>query len=191
MLDEPLEQLSVQRYQQALRTFQTLLCWMSLLNMNRSRPPLATSSVFQTLLCWMSLLNKAGPKRRWQCVECQKNVSNLVVLDEPLELLAGSASNAVSSQVSNLVVLDEPLERERHGREGSGPGRFQTLLCWMSLLNRSRTRTRTRSNPKFQTLLCWMSLLNPGTATAIALTDNVSNLVVLDEPLELARARST
>ncbi len=87
-------------------------------------------------------------------------VSNLVVLDEPLELADdSSAAIAAANKVSNLVVLDEPLELASLRLARSSGPLFQTLLCWMSLLNREP---------------------DPGFADGVG----VSNLVVLDEPLE-------
>ncbi len=41
----------------------------------------------------------------------EDGVSNLVVLDEPLEHDLGQGGLDLRGKVSNLVVLDEPLER--------------------------------------------------------------------------------
>ncbi len=58
------------------------------------------------------------------------------MLDEPLELGQGLAPAIMEKAVSNLVVLDEPLERLGGTWAGYwNPAEFQTLLCWMSLLN--------------------------------------------------------
>ncbi len=82
VLDEPLELNSWHTCPNAGVMFQTLLCWMSLLNLAEDVPPLNYEAV-----------------------------SNLVVLDEPLEPAQPGLETMTGVIVSNLVVLDEPLER--------------------------------------------------------------------------------
>ncbi len=145
--------------------FQSLLSWMSLLNVVRSRDYglrytvsilvildvalklvtphhlfIGSSRLFQSLLSWMSLLNFSIGRF---FLASRYAVSILVILDVALKHRRRFV-RPLGGLVSILVILDVALKLVGERTYGEARSSFQSLLSWMSLLNSGQTRTISR-----------------------------------------------
>ena len=111
VVDDPHRHVRSVRRNVEKERFQTLLSWMTLIDMTVCPPPIGFAAVFQTLLSWMTLIDTALTRgAREGPGVFQTLLSWMTLIDQYARF--GRAAGKV---VSNLVVVDDPHRRRSTG----------------------------------------------------------------------------
>ena len=156
---------------------------------------------FQSLLSWISLIGPCPPSRSQR----RRKGFNPCCRGSASSARAGSGDGESRSPVSILVVVDQPHRpatgcRSKRCRESFNPCcrgsassawqdergprdeiRFQSLLSWISLIGFLQGCGWLGAKV-FQSLLSWISLIGPEVRPAHLQREQVSILVVVDQP---------